>query len=175
MEINKKAAEFFKCTSLLNASILLNSLLEAERIECSVSNAVVTALIHGSLLWASPMQPSGLACSVLTSEDITRQDTLYEGIVLDISIKFEMSSASLEKMTKTQVKLPVDIDGVIDRIRALQVLTEFLFGPRIFGAQGLRGLSNKCLDNKKTLKVKAAQDSKFIAKFLCCIDDRLYQ
>ena len=96
-------------------------------------------------------------------------------MVLDLSTKFEMSSASLEKMTKTQIKFPVDIDGFIDRIRVLQVLVEFLFGPRSFGAQGLIGLSNKFLDNKTTLKVKAAQDSNFIAKYLCCIDDRLYQ
>ena len=44
-------------------------------------------------------------------------------------------------------------------------LRNFLFGPRSFGAQGLRGLSDIFLDNKTTLKVKASQDSKFIANF----------
>ena len=72
VEINEAAAEFFSSSSVLNASIVLNSALEAERIYCSVSNALTTALMHESFLWSSPLIPSGLAASVLTSEVICR-------------------------------------------------------------------------------------------------------
>ena len=112
-EINSQAAEFLNATSTLNASIILNSVLEAARIDCTVSNALVTSLHHGSFLWMNSVTPSGLASSVITSEDMVRTDTLYEGLVLDLSTKFEMQPAALEKLTKTQVKFPADVEGLI--------------------------------------------------------------
>ena len=58
MELNEEAKEFFKCSNLLNASIMLNSVLEAEGIDCSVPNSMVTALVHGSFLWVNAVTPS---------------------------------------------------------------------------------------------------------------------
>ena len=62
---------------------MLNSLLETEGIECSVSAAVATTLLYGSFLWKDSLSPSGFAASVLTSEGVLRSDTLHEGMVLD--------------------------------------------------------------------------------------------
>ena len=107
------AMEFFSQSSVLNAQIYLNSWLESERIECQVSSALATSLMHGSFLWASSITPSGLASSVITSLDTIRGDTLYEGIVLDYSTKHEMSASSLEKLMKTQILFPSDIESSI--------------------------------------------------------------
>jgi hypothetical protein len=174
-EINKEALEFFKSTSVLNASIVLNSLLESEKIECSVSSAMTTALLHGSFLWINALTPAGLSCSTITSEDLLRTDTLHEGMVLDYSTKFEMSNASLEKLTKSHVLYPMDIEGTIERLRALAALVRFFFSERSYPSQGLLGLVHKCMDNKAVLRTQAYLDPEFIAKFLCAIDDRLYQ
>ena len=96
-------------------------------------------------------------------------------MVLDLSTKFYMSESALEKMTNIQIRLPTSVDGLIDQIRALQVLTELFFGARSYSAQGLRSLANTFLDNKTLLKVKLSLDGEFIAKVLCSVDDRLYQ
>ena len=64
-------------------------------------------------------------------------DTLYQGMVLDYSTKFEMKSDSLEKLTKTHAKFPTDMEGTIERIRALTTLCKLFFGRKSFPAQGL--------------------------------------
>ena len=50
VEINDQASALFKCSNLLNANIMLYSVLEAERVECSIYNAVTTAFMHSSFL-----------------------------------------------------------------------------------------------------------------------------
>ena len=107
-EVNPRAAEFFKCSSTLHAKVMLNSVLEEDQLECSISNAITTMLLHGSFLWSNSVTPSGLASSIITSEDFMRSDTLHEGLVLDYSTKFEIKSSSLEKLTKTQVRFPTE-------------------------------------------------------------------
>ena len=148
VEINNEAKAFFKCSNLLNASILLNSMLDAQRINCSISNAMVTALMHGSFLWTNPLTPSGLASSVITSEDVLRTDMLHEGMVLDLSTKFEISDVSLDKLIKTQVLFPTPIENMIERLRALKSLVDLFFREQSYAAQGLRALINRCIDNK---------------------------
>ena len=175
MEINETAKEFFKSTTLLNANIFLNSILEGENIDCSISMAMTTALMCGSFLWFNPMTPSGLASSVIISEDIMRTDTLHEGMVLDLTTKFEMSQSSIEKLTKAHIKFPDTAEGTIERLRALKALCCLFLEDRSLPSQGLRSLVNKCTDNKSLLRTRAAVDEEFYAKLLCCVDDRLYQ
>ena len=91
-EINEEAKMFFKQSSVLNAQIFLNSLFEAESLDASVSSAVTSSFMHGSLLWKDELTPSGLAASVLSSQDIIKSNLLEEGIVLDYSTKHEIIS-----------------------------------------------------------------------------------
>ena len=175
VEINLTAAEFFQCSSLLQANTHLNSLLEGEQIECSISNAMTTSLWNGILLWMNSVTPSGLACSVITTEDFMSSDTLYQGLVLDYSTKFEISESALSKLTKTQVKFPTDVEATIERFRALKVLCKMMFGRISLPAQGLQGLVVKCQDNKRLLKTHHSMDDEFIPKLMCAIDHRLYQ
>ena len=122
---NADAVEFFKCSAPLHAQVMLNSLLEAEGIECSVSTAMATTLLYGSFLWRNALSPAGLAASVLTSEGIIRNDTLQEGMVLDFATKFDMSEVSLAKLTKTQVLFPKDVEELTHRVRGLYTLVTF--------------------------------------------------
>lgn len=173
--LRDEAMSFFSQSSVLNAQIYLNSILESEQIECFVSSALTTSLMHGSLLWLNALTPSGLASSVICSSDIMKNDTLHEGIVLDYSIKHEMSSSSLEKLTKSQVLFPTDIESSIDRIRALESLVRLFLGESSLAQQGLKKLINLCTDNKRLLKTKLFLDKMFIAKLHYMIDDRLNQ
>ena len=62
---------------------MLNSHFKIEGIDCSFSSAVTATLLYGRFLWKNPLSPSGLAASVISSEDIFRMDTLHKGTVLD--------------------------------------------------------------------------------------------
>ena len=175
VDYNAKASEFFKCSSTLHGQVMINSVLETENIECSVSAAMTTMLLMGSFLWRNAFSPSGLAASILTSEGIMKNDTLHEGMVLDYATKFEMSSASLSKLTKTQVLYPSDIDEMTHRLRGLHRLATFFFKRHGFLSQGLKKVVNFCLDNRMLLRTRIYLDGAFIAKFICAIDDRIYQ
>ena len=175
LDYNADGAEFFKASSTLNAQVMLNSLFEAEGIDCSVSAAVTTTLLYGSFLWKDALSPSGFAASVLSSEGILRSDTLHEGMILDYATKFDISSSSLSKLTKSQVLFPQDVEELTHRIRAIYALATFFFKKNGFLSQGLKRVKNFCLDNKMMLRTRIYLDNQLIAKFLCAIDDRIYQ
>ena len=174
VEYDADASEFFRCSTPLHAQVMINSLLEAEGIECSVSTAMSTTLLYGSFLWRNALSPAGLAASVLTSEGIICSDTLQEGMVLDFATKFDMSAISLSKLTKTQVLFPKDVEELTHRIRGLHILASFFFKKTGFMSQGIKQMVNFCLDNRSLLKTKIYLDNEFIAKFMCAIDERVY-
>lgn len=101
--------KFFKCSNNLNAQVMLNSMLESSGINCSISSAITATLLFGSFLWKNASSPSGLAPAVISSEGIFRTDTLHKGMILDHATKFEMSTTSLNKLTKSQVAFLNDI------------------------------------------------------------------
>ena len=173
VELNLQTAEFFKSQNILHANIMLNSHLEMEQIDCSISNAMTTSLLYGSFLWVNSVTPSDLACSVITTEDFMKNDMLYDGLVLDYSTKFEMSAASLKKLTKTQVQFPDNVEGTIEQIKALTVLCKLFFGRWSYPALGLTKLC--CLDNKRLLRAPHYVDNEFTAKFMYTVDNRIYQ
>ena len=113
MELNDTAMEFFKQSSVLNTQIFLNSHLESLKIDCSISSGFTTSLLNGSFVWSTSLTPSGLVSSVITSSDIIQSDTLQEGIISDYSTKHEMSNKSLEKLTKTQILFPTNIEDLM--------------------------------------------------------------
>jgi hypothetical protein len=168
------ATEFFKCPNNLNAQVMLNSLLEAEGIECSVSAAVTTSLLFGSFLWKNSLSPSGLAASVISSEGIFRTDTLHEGMILDYATRFDMSVTSLAKLTKTQVAFPIDIEDLTHRLRALLTLVQFFFKRNGYLSQGLQKFVNFCCSNRMLLRTRIHLDNQFIAKIICATDERIY-
>jgi hypothetical protein len=174
LDYSADAAEFFKCSNTLHAQVMLNSQFETEGIECSASSAVTATLMFGSFLWRNALSPSGFAASVLSSEGIFRTDTLHEGMVLDYATKFDMSSASLNKLTKSQVLYPTDAEETIQRVRGIHLLAKFFFKKSGYMSQGLKRLSIFCMDNKMLLRKMIFMDSHFTAKFICAIDERIY-
>ena len=174
IDYDADAVKFFKCSTPLHAQVMINSLFESENVECPVSPAVATTLLYGSFLWKNPLSPSGLAASVLTSEGLFRNDTLQEGMVLDFATKFEMSSISLSKLTKTPVIFPHDVKELTHRIRALQLLAAFFFKKQGLLSQGLKQVVNFCLDHRSLIKTKIYLDRQFIAKIICAVDERVY-
>ena len=174
-DINEEGKEFFSQTSTLNAQIFLNSYLEAREVECTISSALATVLMHGSFTWSNEVTPSGLSASVISSRDIINNDTLYEGIVLDFSIKHEISNESLKKLTKTQVLYPTDIESMIQRLDALAALSELFFGDKSLIYRGLDEFIYECKKNKMLLRRRYSLDDMFIPKFLYSVDDRVNQ
>ena len=150
---------------------MLNSIFEAERIDCSVSTAMTSALALGSFLWKDNVSPSGFASAVISSESFIRSDTLYEGMILDYATKFDMSETSLTKLTKTQVLFPKDIEELVHRMRGFHVLACFFFKKSAFVSQGLKKIVNFCMDNRALLRTRIFMDEKFIAKFVCAVDE----
>ena len=175
VDYNADAAGFFKCANSINAQVMLNSILETDNIDCSISPALATTLLYGSFLWRNAFSPSGFACSVISSEGLMRSDTLQDGMVLDYATKFDMSAASLSKLTKTQVLYPSNVEDMTQRILAFQRLAAFFFKKHGFMSQGLKKVANFCLDNRTLLRTRIYLDKGFIAKVMCAIDDRVYQ
>ena len=173
-EYDADGAEFFKCSNNLNAQVMLNSLLESSGIECSISSAVTATLLFGSFLWKNALSPSGLAAAVISSEGIFRTDTLHEGMILDHATKFEMSISSLNKLTKSQVAFPKDIEETIHRLKALHMLASFFFKRSGYMSQGLQKLVNFCVSNRVLIKTRIHLDNQFIAKLICAVDERIY-
>ena len=174
-EPNTEALDFFSQANVLNAQIYINSMFDSMQIECAISPTLTTSLMHGSFLLASTLTPSGLAASVISSLDVIRSNTLQEGIILDYSTRHEMSSKSLEKLTRTQVLYPATIEASIERLRALHALVQLFFGKLSFPEQGLKKLVNLCSDHKRLLRTKQYLDDMFIPRLLFMVDDRLNQ
>ena len=105
------------------------------------------------------MTPSGLSASVISTKDIISNNSLYEGIVLDYSIKYKIT----------------DIETTIQRLDALVALSELFFGETSYLSKGLDELVYKCKRNKILLKQKLCLDEMFIPKLLHAVDDRVNQ
>ncbi len=174
--LNDTAMEFFSQSNSFNAQIMLNSLMEDARLQVSVSPAVATLLFNGSFLWTNTMTPSGFSGAVLSSEnDVLRSDTFEEALVLNLSTKFEMSAASLTKLTKTQVVLPRSVDDTIERFKALKILAVLFFSDGSPIPLGLMHLVDWCEMNKITLSKYFYMDELFLARIIVAVEDRIFQ
>lgn len=122
------------------------------------------------------MTPSGFSGAVLSSEnDVLRSDTFEEALVLNLSTKFEMSAASLTKLTKTQVVLPRSVDDTIERFKALKILAVLFFSDGSPIPLGLMHLVDWCEMNKITLSKYFYMDELFLARIIVAVDDRIFQ
>jgi hypothetical protein len=174
--LNDTVMEFFSQANSFNAQIILNSLLEEAMLQVSVYPAVATLLFNGSFLWTNCMTPSGFLAVVLSSENaVLRSDTFEDALVLNLSMKFEMSAASLSKLTKTQLVLPKSVDNTIERLKALKILANHFFSDDAPIPQGLLFFVNWCEVNKILLYKEFYLDDQYLAKIILAIDDRIFQ
>ena len=173
--LNEDAMDFFSNSNSMHGQLKLNSMLEAARLQVSVSPALATCLQNGCFLWTNVFTPSGLAGSVMTTENVIRADSLHNALVLEYSTKFEMSNSSLAKLTKTSVVFPTSVHESIDRFNALRIISAFFFGEISIIPQSLLALTNWCENNKNLIQTRILMDPEFLAKFTLCVDDRIHQ
>ena len=95
-----------------------------------------------------------------------KRHTSQRDIVLDYSIKHEISEELLSKLTKTQVLYPSDIESMIYWLDALSTLADFFFGDTSLLYKGLDDLIFSYRKNKTLLRRKFCLDEMFIPKLL---------
>ena len=66
-ELKNEAMVFFALPNSKATHIHLNSVLESEKVRCSVSPAMANNLFVASFRWSNMIKPSGLSSSVLTT------------------------------------------------------------------------------------------------------------
>lgn len=168
-----EAAKFFKQPSIQAAEVMLNTMMDTNRCRVLIPTATVTALYHGSFLWANQSAPSGFASSVLENSGILGSDAFQQGIVLDYATKHTMSEVNLAKLTKTQIRYPDTARQTTERLIALQLLAELFFGRDSIIERRLYRLRARCEENPDILEMAHYQDPTFFAKLLCMVDDRI--
>ena len=82
---------------------------------------------------------------VISSNDLFENDTLYSGIVVDLSTNHEISKISFHKLTKTQVLFPTTIEDVIERINVVYVLSSLFFSENSVLVENLEAFLKKLL------------------------------
>ena len=118
---------FFSLPNSKSDHIHLNSLLESEKIRCSMSRAMDNHLFVASFCWSNIIRPSGLASSVLTTESYLKTDVLNEAMVIDVSTRFKISDEYISKLTETTIMFPESCEDVIERFKGIKVLANFFF------------------------------------------------
>ena len=172
-DINENAKKFFATPDRVQAQLFLNTLLEKDGIECTISTALTTLFSYGNFLWTSTVTPSGLSSMVISSKDLFANESLLEGMVLDLSTKHEISKTALTKLTKTHILLPTDIDSMLERFSAVFTLAKLFFGTTSILVINLQIFIRQCYKEKLLLKTAHHLDEEFIAKFMYSIDDRI--
>ena len=173
-ELNDEAMAFFALPNSKAAHIHLNSLLESEKVRCSVSPAMANHLFVASFRWSNMIRPSGLASSVLTTESYQRTDVLNEAMVLDVSTRFEISDEYISKLTETTIMFPESCEDMIERFKGIKVLANFFFGADNVITQAYISILNWCQDNRQILEARYAMDNLLIPKLMVSTDERLH-
>ena len=110
------------------------------------------------------LTPSGFSASTITSKDLLQNDTLHQGIVLDLSTKFEMSADPLDK-TKVKCSISDNNQKTYWKNRGFK-RTFYYFNEFTYASQGLTNLTLKLMDNKPLQRAKATVDDQIIAKVI---------
>ena len=173
-KLNEAAMEFFALSSAKLAHIHLNSLLEKENIRVSRSPALANHLWSGSFLWTNHVTPSGLAILVFTSESYLKTDIMKQALVLECSTKFNYSEEDVTKLTETMIIFPNSVEELTERLKALLVISSFLFEETKMLPQAAKKLVNWCTDNRSLLEARAASDKFYLTMLTLAIDERIY-
>jgi len=171
---NAEAMEFFALSNSKAAHIHLNSLLESEKVRCSLSPAMANHLFIASFRWTNMIKPSGLAASILTTESYLRNDILSEAMVLDVATRFGISDEYISKLTETTIMFPENCEDMIERYKGIKVLCIFFFGEDNVTAQAYIFLIDWCKDNMQILEARCAMDNLLIPKLMISTDERLH-
>ena len=93
-------------------------------------------------------------------------------MVLHLKTKFGMDEVSLKSLTETDVILPIDAEGTIQRLNIAKFLFS-LFGDECLLERNLEYLIEMVRQNMQLFQQMIAENKTFITEFLCAVDSRI--
>jgi hypothetical protein len=171
--IAKAGMDFYSSTNEKSAIIYMNTVLEQNDLRVQAPAAMVNHLFHGALRWESQSKPSGLAACCLELIELERKETLNEGLVIDLNTRFAMTPEFVEKLTKSHVILPQTTDDLIERLRALGIITVMLWGEASRLPQRLAPFVQWLKSEQLTIANREVNKPGYIAQIMVSIDYRI--
>ena len=95
-------------------------------------------------------------------ENVNNWSTELDFTILDISMKFEMSSDFITKLTETMVIFPEKCEHIIERLKGIRVLANYFFSIDNVVTQAYIYKLNWCIDNGQILEARGTMGSLFI-------------
>ena len=171
--IAESGMEFYSSANEKQAIIYMNSVLEQHNINVTVPAAMVNQLLHGALRWESQSKPSGLAACCLEIIEVERRETLNESLVIDLTTRFAMTPETIEKLTKSHVVLPKTTDDLIERLRALGIISVMLWGESARIPKQLAPFVQWLRTEQLTIASREVNKPGYIAQIMVSIDYRI--
>ena len=171
--IAKAGMEFYSSTNEKSAIIYMNTVLEQHDLRVQAPAAMVIFLFHGALRWESQSKPSGLAACCLELIEFERKEKLNEGLVIDLNTRFSMTSEIVEKITNSHVILPKKTDDLIERLRALGIITVMLWGEAARIPKQLSPFVQWLKAEQLTIANRESNTPGYIAQIMVSIDYRI--
>ena len=172
-DISPEGQEIFDARTDADAHIALKHAMDSAGLYYGeFSPAQAKFISSGNWQW-SGINPSGMSMLLFNPYDPLSTVSLEKAqMVLHLKTKFGMDSISLEKLTETDVILPTDAEGAIQRITITKFLFN-LFGDDCLIARNLEYLIEMIRQNMQLFQQMVAERGTFIAEFLCAIDSRV--
>ncbi len=172
-DISPEGREIFDARTDADAHIALKHAMDSAGLYYGeLSPAQAKFIASGNWQW-SGINPSGMSMLLFNPYDPLSMVSLEKAqMVLHLKTKFGMDSISLEKLTETDVILPTDAEGAIQRITIMKFLFN-LFGDDCLIARNLEYLIEMIRQNMQLFQQMVAERGTFIAEFLCAIDSRV--
>ena len=172
-DISPSGREIFDARTDADAHIALKHAMDSAGIYYGNLSAAQAKLISsGNWQW-SGINPSGMSMLLFNPFDPLSTTSLEKSsMVLHLKTKFGMDSVSLKQLTETDVVLPTDAEGTIQRLTIAKFLYG-LFGDESLLERNLTYLIEMVRQNMQLFQQMIAERSTFIAEFLCAIDSRI--
>ena len=172
-KLSDDGMEFFSQSSEKNALIYLNTYIEQCNLRVQVPAAIANQLHHGCFKWESMSKPSGLAASCLEFVEFERREVMQEGLVIDLATRYEMTSATIDKLSKAHVILPKTAEDLIERLKALRAIAVMIWGEAARLPQRLIQFVHWLEQNRLIVAGRVSGDGNYIARIMLAVDERI--
>ena len=173
VDLSPEGREIFDARTDADAHIALKHAMDSAGLYYGeLSPAQAKLISSGNWQW-SGINPSGMSMLLFNPYNPLSTVSLEKAqMVLHLKTKFGMDSISLEKLTETDVILPTDAEGAIQRITITKFLFS-LFGDESIVERNLDYLIESIRQNMQLFQQMVAERGTFIAEFLSAIDSRI--
>ena len=172
-DISPAGREIFDARTDADAHIALKHAMDSAGLYYGeLSAAQAKSISSGNWQW-SGCNPSGISMLLFNPFDPCSTTSLEKtSMVLHLKTKFGMDSVSLKSLTETDVVLPTDAEGTIQRLTISKFIFS-LFGDESLLERNLNYLIEMIRQNMKLFQQMVAKRGTFIAEFLCAVDSRI--